>query len=284
MPSSNRRTFLGASTVVGLGALVGVDAVRNTNAATDSTEDHDDGDTNGESLDDWLATANDPRTPKVRDFRFDDPPTVFLDVSDSTSFSPPALKVEPGTTVTWEWTDGDEAHNVVAVDGAFDSGSAESGAETTFGHAFEETGTYRYVSEPQADAGMKGVVVVESAPSSEYPAVDEWLVDTNGYDGDIADRRDEDLVEIATGADGNGGHLAFEPHAAKVSTGTTVRWAWTGEGGGHDVVFEDADIRTESIAVDPGVHFEHTFNETGVFRYACRPHRDLGHRGAIVVE
>ncbi|SMO51215.1 halocyanin domain-containing protein [Halorubrum cibi] len=282
MPSSDRRTFLGASTAVGLGALFGVDAVRNVRAGSEAS-DHDEALDADESLDDWLATANDPRTPQVRDFRFDDPPTVYLDVSDSKSFSPPAIKVEPGTTVTWEWTDDDE-HNVVAVDGEFDSGPAESEAGTTFEHAVEEAGTYRYVSEPQADAGMKGVVVAEPAPSSEYPAVDEWLVDTNGYDGTIADRTDEDLVEVVTGADGNGGHLAFEPHAVKISAGTTVRWAWTGEGGGHDVVFEDVDVGSEGIAVEPGIHFEHTFNETGVFRYACRPHRALGHRGAIVVE
>ncbi|WP_232745109.1 halocyanin domain-containing protein [Halorubrum aethiopicum] len=271
---------------MGLGALVGFDAVRSVNAGAETTGDHHDADpsADGDPLDDWLATANDPRTPQVRDFRFDDPPTVYLDVADSKSFSPPAVKVEPGTTVTWEWTDADDEHNVVAVDGEFDSGPAESEAGTTFEHTFEDAGTYRYVSEPQADAGMKGVVVAEPAPSSEYPAVDEWLVDTNGYDGTITERTGEDLVEVVTGADGNGGHFAFEPHAVKVSAGTTVRWAWTGEGGGHDVVFEDADVRTESIAVEPGVHFEHTFNEPGVFRYACRPHRALGHRGAIVVE
>jgi len=29
---------------------------------------------------------------------------------------------------------------------------------------------------------------------------------------------------------------------------------------------------------------EHTFDEPGVYGYACRPHRNIGQRGAIVVE
>ncbi|MFC5136151.1 MULTISPECIES: halocyanin domain-containing protein [Haloferacaceae] len=279
MPSTNRRAFLGASTVLGLGTLAGFKNLRTADARTETSAIEND-----DSLDDWLATANDPRTPRIRDFRFDDPPTVYLDVSNSKSFSPPAIKVAPDTTVTWEWTGTDREHNVVAADGTFDSGAPDGEAGTTFEYTFETEGTYRYVSEPQAEAGMKGVVVVESAPSSGYPTVDEWLVDTNEYDGSITDRTDEDLVEITTGADGNGGNLAFDPHAVTVSTETTIRWSWTGSGGGHDVAFEDADVGSETIYAEPGVHFEHTFNETGVFRYACRPHRGLGHRGAIVVE
>ncbi|ELZ58871.1 MULTISPECIES: halocyanin domain-containing protein [Halorubrum] len=280
MPSTNRRAFLGASTVVGLGSLVALGNRHAANAETErTTSEH-----GNDSLENWLATANDPRTPQIRDFRFDDPPTVYLDVSNSKSFSPPAIKVAPGTTVTWEWTGSDDEYNVVATDGTFDSGGPDGETETTFEYTFESEGVYRYVSEPQADAGMKGVVVVESAPSSGYPAVDEWLVDTNGYDGSVTDRTDERLVEITTGAEGNGGNLAFDPHAVKVSTETTVRWSWTGSGGAHDVAFEDADIGGETIDAEPGVHFEHTFNEPGVFRYACRPHRAIGHRGAIIVE
>ncbi|WP_283403154.1 halocyanin domain-containing protein [Halorubrum sp. DM2] len=280
MPSTNRRAFLGASTVVGLGSLVALGNRHTANAESGpTTNEH-----GTDSLENWLATANDPRTPQMRDFRFDDPPTVYLDVSNSKSFSPPAIKVAPGTTVTWEWTGRDDEHNVVATDGTFDSGGPDGGTGTTFEYTFESEGVYRYVSEPQADAGMKGVVVVESAPSSGYPAVDEWLVDTNGYDGSVTDRTGENLVEITTGAEGNGGSFAFDPHAVKVSTETTVRWSWTGEGGAHDVAFEDADIDGATINAEPGVHFEYTFNETGVFRYACGPHREVGHRGAIIVE
>ena len=280
MPSTNRRAFLGASTVLGLSTLAGFKSLQTANAENKPTTSENGND----SLDSWLATANDPHTPQIRDFRFDDPPSVYLNISNSKSFSPPAIKVEPGTTVTWEWTGNGDEHNVVATDETFDSGAPDGEAGTTFEYTFETEGVYQYVSEPQADAGMKGVVVVESAPSSGYPSVDEWLVDTNEYDGSITDRTDEDLVEITNGAEGNGGNFAFDPHAVKVSTETTIRWSWTGSGGAHNVVFDDADIGGEMIKAEPGVQFDYTFNETGVFRYACQPHHALGHRGAIIVE
>lgn len=281
MPSPDRRTFLGSSIVGGIGYLAGCTGF--SAQATDSespTPQSDDGD----SLDTWLATANDPQTHQIRDFRYDEPPTVYLGVSNTNSFSPPAIKVAPDTTVTWEWVGTDAEYNVVATDETFDSGQPVSEAGTVFEHTFQSEGTHRYTSEPHAEAGMKGVIVVESAPTSEYPAVDEWLAGTGGYDGTIANEMDRDLLEITTGAEGNGGHFAFEPHAVKVSAGTTVRWSWTGNGGAHNIVFEETDISRETIYTEPGVHFEETFTEPGVYRYSCAPHHDLGERGAIVVE
>ncbi|MFC6614266.1 halocyanin domain-containing protein [Halopenitus salinus] len=281
MPSTNRRTFLGAGIAIGLGSLTGFSNVKAQDAdSTSSAGENDD----EESLDTWLATANDPQTHQVRDHRYDEPPTVYLGVSNTKSFSPPAIKIAPDTTVTWEWIGDNEEHNVVATDGTFDSGLPASESGETFAYTFEEQGTYKYVSEPHADAGMKGVVVVDSAPSSEYPTVDKWLAGTNEYDGTITDRMGTDLVEITTGAKGNDGHFAFEPHAVKVSTGTTVRWSWTGNGGAHNIAFQDADLDGETIHSESGVHFEETFTETGVFRYSCEPHHAIGQRGAIIVE
>ena len=76
------------------------------------------------------------------------------------AFAPPAIRIDSGTTVVWEWTGDGGAHNVVAEDGSFGSGiSSESGH--TFEHALEESGTYRYVCEPHERMGMKGAVVVE---------------------------------------------------------------------------------------------------------------------------
>lgn len=281
MPSNDRRTFLGAGIAVGLGSLTGFSTFQAYDARRTATSDDHDGD---DSLDTWLAAANDPQTHRIRDLRYDDPPTVYLGVSNTNSFSPPAIKVTPETTVTWEWTGNEAEYNVVAADGTFDSGQPVVEAGETFEYTFDTEGTYKYVSEPYSDAGMQGVVVVETAPSSEYPTADEWLAGTNEYDGTITDQTDTDLVEITTGAKGNGAHLAFDPHAVKVSPGTTIRWSWTGEGGGHNVVFEDGGFGSEPIHVEPGVHFEETFSETGVFRYACRPHDDLGHRGAVIVD
>jgi len=281
MPSSNRRTFLRTSTALGLGSLAMLNGghARASDATSPTGESPEE-----DSLDTWLATANDPHTHQIRDFRYDEPPTIYLGVSNTKSFSLPGLKVAPDTTVTWEWVGDSAEFNVVATDGSFDSGLPVSEPGESFKYTFEAEGTYKYVSEPHADAGMKGVVVVDSAPSSGYPTVDKWLAGTNQYDGTIVDQTGSELVEISTGANGNGGHFAFEPHAVKISPGTTVRWAWTGKGGGHNIVFEDTDIGDETIHADSGVHFEETLSETGVFRYSCHPHHDIGQRGAIIVE
>jgi len=74
-------------------------------------------------------------------------------------FTPAAIRVSTGTTVTWEWGGG--FHNVVAEDGAFDSGDPVSDESTTFEHEFTESGTYLYKCEPHEMQGMKGAVVVE---------------------------------------------------------------------------------------------------------------------------
>jgi halocyanin-like protein len=280
MPSNNRRTFLGAGVAVGLGSLAGFNRFQSHDSSTPAADESDD----EPSLDAWLAAANDPQTKRVLDLRYDDPPTVYLGVSNTASFSPPAIKIAPDTTVTWEWVGESAEYNVVAADGTFDSGRPVSRVGETFEYTFDAEGTHRYLSEPHADAGMKGVVVVDTPPSSEYPTVDKWLAGTNGYDGTIADETSTSLVEITTGANGNGGPFAFDPHAVKVSPGTTIRWSWTGKGGAHNVVFEDTDLDGETLHTESGVHFEETFSETGVFRYSCRPHRGIGHRGAIVVE
>jgi halocyanin-like protein len=77
-------------------------------------------------------------------------------------FSPPAVRVDPGTTVTWEWAAG--LHNVVADSGAFESElTDESGF--TFEQTFEETGVVKYLCRPHESLGMRGVVVVGEIPT-----------------------------------------------------------------------------------------------------------------------
>ena len=83
-------------------------------------------------------------------------------------FDPPAILVDPGTTVTWEWTGEGGQHNVVHQpegedgDPAFESElKEEEGA--TFEQTFEEEITFRYYCNPRRGAGMKGVVAVGSA-------------------------------------------------------------------------------------------------------------------------
>ncbi|MBB6646823.1 halocyanin domain-containing protein [Halobellus ruber] len=72
-------------------------------------------------------------------------------------FGPAAVRVDPGTTVTWTWTGKGGSHNV-AGDG-FESELTDSG-DYTFEHTFEDAGVYTYVCTPHETLGMKGAVVV----------------------------------------------------------------------------------------------------------------------------
>lgn len=219
------------------------------------------------------------------------PPTeAFARDSDfALSFRPPGIRVTPGTTVVWAWTDHPDEHNVVALDGSFDSGEPSAAAERSFEHTFETEGVYPYVCEPHRDDGMRGAVVVREAPSSGYPRVDEWLAGVDRYDGSVADNTGTDRTTVTVGAAGNGGQFSFAPLVTKVSTDTTVAWEWSGQGGAHNVAFDDeagdpVDADPAELRTTPGVGYEHTFASAGVYLYACEPHRALGGRGAVVVE
>ena len=114
--------------------------------------------------------------------------------------------------------------------------------------------------------------------------VDEF-VDSDNYDGTIVDMTGQDEVVVEVGAPGNGGAFAFDPPAVAVSSGTTVSWQWTGEGGQHNVVStEDSDFDFDSgDPKESGDPFEQSFDNTGVGLYVCEPHASLNMVGAVVV-
>ncbi|KAB1188815.1 MULTISPECIES: halocyanin domain-containing protein [Haloferax] len=120
------------------------------------------------------------------------------------------------------------------------------------------------------------------APDREMPDFDGWFDRTRNYDG-VHDKTGESEVTVAVGADGNGGGFAFGPAAIKVSPGTTVVWEWTGNGGTHNVLHREGEFESELTALE-GTTFEHTFEETGEYRYVCVPHETLGMVGIVVVE
>lgn len=74
-------------------------------------------------------------------------------------FGPAAIRIDPGTTVTWSWTGKGGSHNVAHTDGDFESDLVDS-ADHTFEHTFESEGTYAYSCTPHEMMGMKGAVVV----------------------------------------------------------------------------------------------------------------------------
>ncbi|MFB6074469.1 MAG: halocyanin domain-containing protein [Haloarculaceae archaeon] len=110
-----------------------------------------------------------------------------------------------------------------------------------------------------------------------------WLSDVGNYDGTTVDKTGESNVTIHVGAQGNGGNLAFDPPAVHVDSGTKITWQWTGQGGSHNVVGDNADFRSGSPVGEEGHTFEHTFDSDGIYKYYCQPHKPLGMKGAIVV-
>lgn len=127
----------------------------------------------------WLSdTSNYEGT---LDYTGQDQVTVEVGVGDnSLLFGPPAILVDPGTTVQWEWTGEGGSHNVVhepdSEDGerAFESELMDAEGDT-FEHTFESEGTFRYYCAPHRTIGMKGVVAVGST--------DDEVIEPGGGDG-----------------------------------------------------------------------------------------------------
>jgi halocyanin-like protein len=298
--SPTRRQLLRSTALAGIVAMAGCSTTnRESNAASTSTTSStstNDSETTAttttestltppESIDDWLANANGYRGDALR-YGPGSQPLIEVGhpVEDGLSFDPPVIEVAPMTNVTWDWTGHGGLHNIVALDGTFDSGRPNAQSGTSYHYIFEEPGTYPFVSEPHRDEGMRGAVFVKEPPSTGNQTVDRWVVDSSNFDGTVVDRTDVDTATVSVGTQGNRGHFAFDPPVLKITTGTTVEWNWTGVGGGHNVVFLNSDIHSGQVTPESGVHFRHTFEQSGTYRYACQPHRSLDQKGAIIVE
>ncbi|WP_137286046.1 halocyanin domain-containing protein [Halorussus salinisoli] len=120
-----------------------------------------------------------------------------------------------------------------------------------------------------------------SAPAAAQSAFDGWFDGVSNYDG-VVDETGQPEVTIEVGAKGNNGAFAFGPAAVRVDPGTTVVWEWTGEGGSHNVAAENGSFESEMVG-EQGHTFEQTFEENGVVKYACTPHKPMGMKGAVVV-
>jgi len=198
-------------------------------------------------------------------------------------FGPAAVRVSPGTTVTWEWNGEGGSHNVVHTDGAFESELvAEAGH--TFSYTFETEGTYEYYCSPHEALGMKGAVVVGGSGggaggSVAEPDYEGWFDGVANYDGTV-DERGSDAVRVTVGVQNGDGPYGFG--AVRVSPGTTVTWEWNGKGGSHNVLDTNGTFESELVA-EAGHTFSYTFETPGVYTYYCQPHEALGMKGAVVV-
>lgn len=293
MSQSYRRRFLQGTATASIltlaGCLSAVDDSADSTQSSDgeSSDEHTQATeiTPPESLEEWLNTANGYTEERTRNWtgnRVDI--AVGHQYDDGMGFDPVVIEVAPMTNIQWNWTGHGGVHNVVSLDGTFDSGNPNAQRGTSYSYIFDELGEYLFVSEPDYDDGMKGVIIVSEPPSTGYDTVDEWMVHSSNFDGTITDKTEADTVSVTVGAAGNGGNLAFAPSIVKISSGTTITWEWTAESGPSTVSFEDADIDSGDPTADEDTTFEHRFDETGVYKYASEPHKSIGMRGAIIVE
>jgi halocyanin-like protein len=119
-----------------------------------------------------------------------------------------------------------------------------------------------------------------NTPVDRESAINSWLSDTSNYSS-IEDFTGEDPLTIDVGTEGNRGNYAFAPPAVEVSTGTTIVWNWTGEGGPHNVVDNDGAFDSGEPTPDENHTFEVNLDQSGLFLYVCEPHESIGMKGAI---
>jgi halocyanin-like protein len=205
------------------------------------------------------------------------------------AFAPPAVRVSPGTTVTFTWTS--NTHNILFEDqpeeSSWEGHAPIENTGFTLEHTFDVEGVYKYYCEPHLSLGMKGVVVVEE--SAGGPVVEaeygDFFSDVDNYDGTTENLTGQESVEVEVGAQGNGGTFAFAPPAVRVSPGTTVTFTWTSNT--HNILLEDQPEESSWEGHAPientGFTLEHTFETPGVYTYYCEPHLSLGMKGAVVV-
>ena len=152
-PVVTRRRALKA----GAGAVAGAATLGATSTVSAQTD----------AYDGYLANAEwDGNTVDASD---QDEVEVAVGAGDGFQYDPPAIYVEPGTTIRWVWTGDGGAHNVVhdVGDVIFDSREEHEGDfidEEGFVYEFtfeaEHEGAHPYVCTPHEALEMKGVVVV----------------------------------------------------------------------------------------------------------------------------
>ena len=172
---------------------------------------------------------------------------------------------------------GGESEESSSEESSSEESSSEESSDSGNG---EESSDGESSEESSSDSGS--VEMLDDVPTD----IDDYLSEGEArlYEGTIADYTGQDEVVVDVGAGDIG--FAFAPPAIRVDAGTTVVWEWTGEGGAHNVVSEDASA-TQFNSGDPideqGYTFEQTFESAGIQLYYCTPHKANGKIGGIEV-
>ncbi|MFW6434942.1 MAG: halocyanin domain-containing protein [Halovenus sp.] len=177
MQQQSRRLFLVTGIAGGVAALAGCgEAARGEDGESPNPMTDDDGEDEEESgggddgpegqLDSYLADVGaNGYEGEVVDNTGQDSVTVIVGAGDDgLAFDPPAMQIDSGTTIVWEWSGEGGAHNVIPAE---DSEITEFGQEETTdeeGYTVEDTleeeGLGLYLCDPHRSAGMHGGFIV----------------------------------------------------------------------------------------------------------------------------
>ena len=154
---SRRRYVAGTGAVMTLGALAGC------TGDDDAGEPDDDAEEAPAEIDEFLADGR-LYDGTIADHTGEDQVEVAVGGGDDgLAFDPPAIRIDAGTTVRWEWTGAGGAHNVEsdeASDIEFSSGEAVDDDGETFEFEFDEEGNALYVCTPHIGVGMLGAIEI----------------------------------------------------------------------------------------------------------------------------
>lgn len=168
-------------------------------------------------------------------------------VTIGTSLDPANLTVTPGTTVTWDNTDGDR-HRVQSTSGPeeFDSGNLESGESYAFTFTLE--GTYQYEDSRNPDlSNYWGTVVVAADGTAPPPPP-----------GGSADFFMAGKV--------------FLPSSITIDPGTTVTFLNDDD---RDHTVTATDLSYDSGIMNPGDSYQRVYSTPGTFEFFCAIHPDM---------
>ena len=158
----SRRTFM--RTAGGATAAAGVAAATSGTAA--AQEDEENG--GGNEVPDWPSGAE-GNLGTYEDARGQDEVTVMVGADDDgLAYDPTLLWVDPGTTITWEWTGQGGGHNVETVEGPAELESEvvdEEGFTYTYETSEDDEGITHYHCAPHDGVGMHAGLAVGDVPT-----------------------------------------------------------------------------------------------------------------------
>ena len=138
----------------------------------------------------------------------------------------------------------------------------------------QQTDTPTTVTEPEP--------IVDETPVE--PGVEEAVVEeTTGEPKDAVETKAEEpktlTVTEPTTVDIDISGFAFNPATITIKKGTTIRWTQK-DSTRHSATSDDGVFDSQLLSQDKT--WRHTFNDTGTFKYHCRPHPSM--KGEVIVE